>query len=380
MGTIRLLADKHIYQLSKHIPANVELELYDPDAGIPDNAHTFDALLVRTVTPVNEQTLADTGQLRWIGTASAGTDHIDATYFHHKGIVIGSAAGCNARAVAEYVVTMLLYAAWKRSWDPKQKSVGIVGVGHVGSAVDAALRKLGMTTICYDPPRSIRDSGFTSSTLEEVLSADILTLHLPYTIDGIDATRNWLSLERLAYRERTLLIQASRGGTADEDAILRQLENGHLQDAIIDVWKSEPDFNLILADRALIATPHIAGYSEQAKLAATCLALDSMFSALDIDFRSTNHALKTESHLNYIPFDGQKLIASAHFPLSDALLSEFLSYDKELRLIRRIVETDDRKKRFRQLRTIMPYRNEYNFLDESSIDDPNNEILRYLLN
>lgn len=379
MGTIRLLADKHIYQITRHLPASVYLELYDPDTGIPPEAATFDALLVRTVTKVNEQTLQNTGRLRWIGTASAGTDHLDTAYLHNKGIVTGSAAGCNARAVAEYVITMLLFVAWKRGWDPTKKSVGIVGVGNVGSAVDTALRKLGMTTICYDPPRSVREPSFETSTLDKVLSADILTLHLPYSEDGDDATINWLSLDRLASRDRTLLIQASRGGTADETAILRQLENGGLKDAVIDVWKAEPDFNLSLADRALIATPHIAGYSEQAKIAATCLALDSMFVALGIDFRcSTNSKTHSETHTSIEPFDA-KIFMSGQFPLSEAILDEFIAYDTALREIRSISVSEDRKKRFRELRTLMPYRNEYNNLNESISDDPANELLRYLL-
>jgi len=379
MGTIRLLADKHIYQITRHIPASVYLELYDPDTGIPPDALAFDALLVRTVTKVNEQSLPNTGRLRWIGTASAGTDHLDTTYLHNKGIVTGSAAGCNARAVAEYVVTMLLFSAWKRRWDPSRKSVGIIGVGHVGSTVDAVLRKLGISTIAYDPPRSFREPGFLTATLEEVLSADILTLHLPYTDYGDDATINWLSLDRLASRDRTLLIQASRGGTADETAILRQLENGGLNDAVIDVWKAEPDFNLPLADRALVATPHIAGYSEQAKIAATCLALDAMFVALGIDFRcSSNRRTRTMTQTAIEPFDA-KILMRSQFPLSEAILDEFIAYDTALRQIRLISRSEDRKKRFRELRTLMPYRNEYNNLNESISDDPANELLRYLL-
>lgn len=357
----RLLADRHIHRLAEMLPPEVEVELYEPSNGLPDSAGDFDGLFVRTVTRVDAETLPDPGRLRWIGTASAGTDHLDIDYLSSLGVRTASSAGCNARAVAEYVATMLLWTAWKRGWNPQDHRVGIVGVGHVGTQVQQMLSSLAVGTVCYDPPRALQDPSFASASLEELLEADILTLHLPKVPVGPWRTVGWLDAGRLLAKKRLLVIQASRGGIADEAALLGALESGGVADAVVDVWDGEPSFNVPLLQRSLVATPHIAGYSEQAKLAATRIALHDWLQSVGLPPLAAPSAPRFTSRVDGPPAASSlaELLQRGHFPLPTDLLDAFLWYDRDLRLAARAADETERRRRFRDLRTVTPYRTEY---------------------
>ncbi len=357
----RLLADKHIYLLKELVPDSFELHMFDPDLGIPSNAGDFDALLLRTVTKLNPKTLPDPGRLKWVGTASAGFDHIDIAWLKEIGIAVGFAAGCNARAVAEYVLTTAIYTAKKRGWNFKGKKLGIVGAGFVGTTTANMAFDLGIPVVVYDPPRTLREHHFTSATLEEVLGCDMLSLHTPLIESGPFTTKGWLDTEKLFTQKRTLLIQASRGGVADESAVLTALEQGYLGDAVIDVWQDEPDVNSLLLDRAIIGTPHIAGYSNQAKRLATQMAVDDMIRCLEggipIHPDSVERPAIRTSTEPHISIDN---ILNANNDLLPAgLLDDFLGYDRSLRSSMGLADITDRVKEFRRLRTKLPYRDEY---------------------
>ncbi|MGF1669738.1 MAG: NAD(P)-dependent oxidoreductase, partial [Balneolaceae bacterium] len=255
---IKLLADKNIYLLNHCIPRAVHLTIFDPEQGLPESTSEYDALFVRTVTQINSETLPDSGKIKLVASSSAGIDHIDLDYLNSLGIAFAHAPGNNARSVAEYVCTALFLWAAEHGRNLSELSIGVIGAGHTGRSLTRLFKKLGLNFLCYDPPRSIRERNFRSCSKEELLSADILTFHVPLTRHGKYATFNWLNRDVLEKRNYDLIINTSRGGVVDEIALLNFKKEGHVRDFVLDVWVNEPDFCEESADQAFIATPHIA--------------------------------------------------------------------------------------------------------------------------
>ncbi len=361
--SLRLLADKHIYLLRESINNSIELDTFDPDHGIPQNAGDYDALLVRTVTKVNRLTLRDTKNLKWVGTASAGYDHLEVSWLNDRGVAVGLAAGSNARAVAEYILTLAIYTAQKKGWRFSGKKLGVVGVGFIGTTVANLAQHLGIQVVAYDPPRSLRDPDFRSATLDEVLDCDILTLHTPLIESGPWFTKDWLNAHKLLSNHRTLLIQASRGGVADEDAIISALEADYLEDAIIDVWQHEPACNGRLLELSIVGTPHIAGYSSRSKRLATELAIQHLLSSVrggaslkpdevQRPFLNTNINIPSSSPVDILLDRGGEIVPGH-------LMNDFLDHDRYLRRSMLMATANERVSEFRRLRTKLPYRDEY---------------------
>ena len=360
MSTLRLLADKHIYFLRELAPKAALVDVFDPDQGIPDNVGSYDALLVRTVTKVNARTVGSLGQLRWVGTASAGYDHLDVPWLKHHGVAVGFAAGCNARAVAEYVLTLALVIAKRKGWQIENERLGIVGVGFVGATVASMAQKLGIQVVAYDPPRAIRDPDFESDSLEELLDCEMLTFHTPLTESGPWATLGWLDHEKLLWRPRKLLVQASRGGVVDEQALLSALQTGRLDDAIVDVWQKEPLVNADLLKACAVGTPHIAGYSHRSKRLATEMALKHLEGCM----LGAEPAFPEDSPRPYVARAtkasmGDTVRSYGGEWLPDTLLDHFMNYDRWLRQSMDLGSDEERMREFRRLRTEIPYRDEY---------------------
>lgn len=279
---VKVLADKYLHNITNFFSEEVNLQLYDPDEPLNDIPADTQALLIRTVTKINSQTFPSFPEaLQFIGTGSAGSDHVDIPYLKEQGITFANAAGCNARSVAEYVATALLLWADANDINIKENSVGIIGVGHTGGEVQKILQEMDVPTIGYDPPRDKRNLSFQSASLDEVLQGDILTFHTPLTQDQPNPTYHWLNAAELSDRTFKLVINAARGGIINEEALLNAHKKGKVGDFILDVWENEPVFNDDTARRAFLKTPHIAGYSLQAKNRATqiiCKALADHFS------------------------------------------------------------------------------------------------------
>jgi erythronate-4-phosphate dehydrogenase len=286
--------------------------------------------------------------IRVIGTASAGTDHVDIELLRKKNIAFFSAAGCNSRAVAEYVLVSLLYFAEKSGADLSKKSIAIVGVGHVGSKVSEICSRMGMTVVEYDPPRMKRDLSFISASVDDVLKADIVTFHVPYQPD----TYHYFSDSTFRNTTFDLIINAARGGIVDETFLLQELKNGHIKYAVIDCWENEPNFNSELRDMALLATPHIAGYSQQAKLKATAQLLESIFNHVNLPFSySEDYFFNQTKHSDSKP--------TTFFEALNKLHNAF-DFDTHLRRIVTPSETE-KKRAFSNLRNALTFRNEFRF-------------------
>ncbi|WP_312387620.1 4-phosphoerythronate dehydrogenase PdxB [Atlantibacter hermannii] len=229
-----------------------------------------DALMVRSVTKVNSQ-LLDGKNVRFVGTATAGTDHVDQDYLAQAGIAFSAAPGCNAIAVVEYVFSALLMLAERDGFKLTDRNVGIVGVGNVGGRLQKRLEALGVRTLLCDPPRAANGEPGDFQPLDKLVEeADILTFHTPLYKDG--PYKTWhLADEALISRLKpgTILINACRGAVVDNAALLKCLEAGQKLSTVLDVWEPEPDLNVALLEKVDIGTAHIAGYTLEGKARGT---------------------------------------------------------------------------------------------------------------
>lgn len=242
-----------------------------PGRPIPQDAlNDADALMVRSVTKVNEALLAGK-PVKFVGTATAGTDHVDDAWLQQQGIGFSAAPGCNAIAVVEYVFSSLLILAQRDGFQLRDKTVGIVGVGNVGSRLNARLRALGIRTLLCDPPLADRGDEETFSSLDQLVAeADILTFHTPLNMSGPYSTHHLVDADLLARLPADrILINACRGEVVDNAALLDALNGPKKLTAVLDVWEPEPDLSLALLDKVAIGTAHIAGYSLEGKARGT---------------------------------------------------------------------------------------------------------------
>ncbi|WP_448695499.1 4-phosphoerythronate dehydrogenase PdxB [Pseudomonas moraviensis] len=228
-----------------------------------------DVLLVRSVTNVN-RALLEGSKVRFVGTCTIGTDHLDLDYFNEAGITWSSAPGCNARGVVDYVLGSLMTLAEIEGVDLTQRTYGVVGAGEVGGRLIKVLKGLGWNVKVCDPPRQAADGGEYVSLEQIIQQCDVISLHTPLTRSGDDATWHLFDQQRLRQlKQGAWLINAARGPVVD-NAALREvlLEREDLQ-AVLDVWEKEPEVDVALAELCVLATPHIAGYSLDGKQRGT---------------------------------------------------------------------------------------------------------------
>lgn len=220
-----------------------------------------DILLVRSVSQVN-RALLEGSKVRFVGTCTIGTDHLDLAYFAEADIRWASAPGCNARGVVDYVLGSLMTLAEIEGADLRQRTFGVVGAGQVGGRLIQVLRGLGWTVKVCDPPRQAAEGGDYVSLEQIIEQCDVISLHAPLTRDGGQPTWHLFDEARLnMLKPGTWLINAARGPVIDNVALRSVLLEREDLQAVLDVWEQEPTVDVDLADLCVIATPHIAGYS-----------------------------------------------------------------------------------------------------------------------
>lgn len=252
----------------------------------PEAVRDADALIVRTRTRCDRR-LLEGSRVKFIATATIGFDHIDTAYCREAGIVWTNCPGCNAGSVEQYIHSVLLLLQEKKGLDLQKATLGIVGVGHVGSRVKRMAEELGMKVLLNDPPRADRgEEGFVD--LQTIIrKCDVITFHTPLNREGKYSTYHLVNEDLLFSLERTpFIINASRGEVVDTASLLAALAAGKVKDAIIDTWEYEPRISRELLAVAFLATPHIAGYSADGKANATRMSLEALckFFHIDADF------------------------------------------------------------------------------------------------
>lgn len=242
-----------------------------------DDVGDADALLVRSVTRV-DAALLEASSVKFVGTCTIGVDHLDQAYLRQRGIGYASAPGSNANSVVEYVYTAL--CALDMDWSGGR--VGIIGCGNVGGLLYRRFRAQGVECVCYDPFLT-KDQNPDLTSLEEVLTSDIICLHTPLTNSGPYPSFHLLGLKELAQlRQGAILINAGRGPVVDNQALVTFLEMRPDVRLVLDVWEPEPDISPLLLAKVAIATPHIAGYSYDGKLKGTEMIYRALCSHLQV--------------------------------------------------------------------------------------------------
>lgn len=239
-----------------------------------DAVREADALIVRTRNRC-DASLLEGSKVRFIATATIGTDHIDLEWCKANGIEVANAPGSNAPGVAQYVFSSLARLVNRPLGS---YTLGIVGVGHVGSIIEKWARELGMKVMLCDPPRMKAEGGDGWSSLADVArSADIITFHTPFTKEGPDATFH-LADESFfnSLRRAPIIINSARGGVVDNVAWIESIKAGLAGKAVVDCWENEPNIHPELLKLASVATPHIAGYSIEGKQRASQMAMDAL--------------------------------------------------------------------------------------------------------
>ena len=220
-----------------------------------------DILIIRSRTKVNRELLQGT-KVQFVASTVAGLDHIDEAYLYENNITFASAQGCNANAVSEYVICAISNLANDYNFDLSRKTLGIVGVGNVGTRLDFKAKQLGISTLLNDPPRQEIEGKEGFVDLNTALSTDIVTFHTPLTFSGSHQTHNLLGGHNFELiTQDTIVINTARGGIIDEDLWLKTKTKAN----VIDCWEEEPNINTKLQSLAYWATPHIAGHSIDAK-------------------------------------------------------------------------------------------------------------------
>ena len=250
---------------------------------------TADVLLVRSVTTVDAQLLEDS-RVKFVGSATIGTDHIDLGYLQGKGIHFAHAPGCNAEAVVQYMFS--IFCTLESQW--RNKNIGIIGCGNVGGRLFNRLTTLGVACHVYDPFLSESECD-SLADLQTVLSADIICLHTPLTRDGQFPTQHMINRQVLAQsiRSGALLINAGRGAVIDNGALLAHLQSGADLNVVLDVWEGEPEVNRELLQAVNLGTPHIAGYSLEGRLRGTQMVCDGMCRHLGLAVEDSRNDLLT---------------------------------------------------------------------------------------
>ena len=271
-----IAVDEKIPYWEQAFPPVGEVRLFNARKVRPTDLGDAEAMVVRSVTRVDAGLLEGT-RIRFVGTATIGMDHLDENYLRQRGIYFTNAAGSNANAVAEHVVAALLLTARKKEWNLARKSLAVIGVGHVGSRIVHKATCLGMSTVLCDPPLRESTGDGKYLFLEDVLDADILTLHVPLTKEGPYPTWHMFDetlLGRLTPRQ--FLLNTSRGAVIDNRALKSALRGNAIEGAVLDVWEGEPRIDYDLLRMTDLGSPHIAGYSLDGKVRGTAMILEEL--------------------------------------------------------------------------------------------------------
>lgn len=335
MEMIKIVADENIEFVNEAFSDLGELTVLPGRKISKDDLLEADILLVRSVTQVKESLLAGT-KIKFVGTATIGSDHIDKNYLATNNIYFTDAAGCNSDAVKEYVLTALFKIAEEQNLVLKNKTIGIVGVGNIGSRIERIAKTFGMNVLKNDPPLKRKSNSPEYLELDELMRADIITIHVPLIKEGIDKTHHLFDEERInKMKDGTILINSSRGSVVDNNALTKIISKKELA-VILDVWENEPNIKMELLNMVKISTPHIAGYSLEGKVNGTVILRKAL----------CNYLKSSSPWVPKLPPVNDKIVTSKT-EIQQSLQKIFSSiYDirKDDSQIRKITEVDNKER------------------------------------
>lgn len=336
---MKIVADNTVPYLKGIAEPIAEVEYLNSNEFTPSTVQDADALIVRSIDKCTRELLTGS-HVRLITTATIGFDHIDTQYCEEADITWKNAPGCNAVSVGQYVLASLVTIALRKRETLRDKTIGIVGVGHVGKEVEKLCNAFGMKVLRNDPPRAEEEGaeGFVSlDTLAE--QADIITFHTPLTKEGCFKTYHLAGEDFFNKLQRKpWFVNASRGAVHDTEALLTAYKESKVGELILDCWEKEPVINRELLHLTTIATPHIAGFSADGKANGTRACLQNIESFFQVKIEKLGEVVP--------PAPAHPLIDLDVYPehrIEQAILSSFnpMTVDKALR------ETPDRFEWFR---------------------------------
>jgi erythronate-4-phosphate dehydrogenase len=354
---MKIVADENIPFVKEVFGRLGEVHCLSGRAITTDTLADAEVLLVRSITRVDADLLGKTN-LRYVGTATIGTDHIDKACLQERGIRFANAAGSNANSVVQYVLTALLVLSEKKGWTLQDKKLGIIGVGHIGSILETKCQALGLTPLLHDPPRQ-RESGDAKFVdLSEVLQADFITLHVPLTRTGPEPTWHLLSEETLRLlKPHQVLINTSRGAVVDNQTLKISLQTGSPGAAVLDVWEDEPDIDLELLAQVALGTPHIAGYSLDGKVNGTVMLYEALSHFLNEECKISAGDLLPDPPLPMIELETSGLTPQS---VTNQVMTRCYNIEADDTALRRVLHEPEGKRGafFDQLRKNYPVRRE----------------------
>ena len=307
----------------------------------PEFVRDADILVVRSVTEVGEE-LLENSNIKFVGSATAGIDHVDTEYLKERGIGFASAPGSNSNSVAEYVISALLLLDRKGKISLDKLSLGVVGVGNVGSKVVKKAKGLGIKVLQNDPPlkRETKDDVFRE--LDELMDCDVITLHVPLSYCGEDKTFYLFDKVRInKMKQGSVLINSARGKVVEQSALKFALKKGSLSGTVLDVWEEEPDIDKEMLEMVDIGTSHIAGYSYDGKVMGTRMVFDAI-----CEFFSLDKEWKVDLPAPEVPYIEKTVNENDNFTeiLSDIV---FRIYDprEDGKKLREILDLEGQEKR-----------------------------------
>ncbi len=348
MATIPyIIADNKIPYLRGVLEPYARIDYLSPEQIDARVVRDADILLIRTRTRC-DRALLDQSRCRYIATATIGYDHIDARFCRERGIEWTNSPGCNASSVAQYILSSLLIWSEKKGRPLRDCTIGVVGVGYVGRLVARYAEWMGMRVLRNDPPRQEAegDAGFVS--LETVCQeADVITFHTPLVREGRYPTYHLANADFFqALRKSPLLINSARGEVVDSTALKQAVAQRQIEAFILDCWEREPDIDRALLQQALIATPHIAGYSADGKSTATRMVVEAVA-------RWIGETIPVEAIAPPVPAHPLIDLANSPLPLRQAVLHAYNPLDDDFRL-RQSPDTFERQRSQYPLRREFP--------------------------
>ncbi len=281
-----IIADNKIPYLKGVLDPYADIKYLSTSEFTNENIKHADILIIRSRVQCNAGLLNNT-KVRLITAATIGFDNIDTDYCNAKNIMWKNSPGCNSSSVAQYITSTLLHLGKKYDFLLKDKTIGIIGVGNVGSKVEKSAKILGMEVLLNDPPRARTERNEKFLPLDEICrKADIITIHVPLNKSGIDKTYHLFDENMLSgLKKDVFFINTSRGAVVDNQALKKAIKSGKTAGTVLDVWENEPDIDSELLSMVDYATPHIAGYSDDGKAngASMCVQAVSRFLGFGLD-------------------------------------------------------------------------------------------------
>jgi erythronate-4-phosphate dehydrogenase len=368
---IKIIADNKIPFLKGVLEPFSKIEYHKGSEITKEIVQDADALIIRTRTKCDEELLKDT-KIKFIGTATIGIDHIDTTFCESNGIKWINAPGCNSGSVQQYLASALLTLSKLKNLELDKITIGIVGVGNVGSKVEKIANILGMKILLNDPPRERIEGSKKFVSLDRLIEdADIITFHVPLNRNGIDRTFHLADEEFFSkFEKRKIIINTSRGEVIETNALKGAISSGKVTANVLDVWENEPNIDFDLLNMVDIATPHIAGYSADGKANGTSVCVNAINNFFNIGLPENWYPKNIP-----LPMDGLKVDIECRNKSLRELICEIILSTYDIRNddinLRKSPET------FEEQRENYPVRGEFhNYV--VNISDGDDELIKVL--